>query len=245
MDVRNARTRAPDVPSASDRSIVLGEPAAHVNLRELREMPRSTRGNVAACMVALGDCAYASDMEEHAFAIGEAGYPEPLRRIDDPPAVLYARGRLARGLAEGAAIGPAVAIVGARDATAYGLAVARDLGGELARRGFAVVSGLALGVDGAAHRGALDAGGLTIAVVGAGTDVVYPRAHGRLRADILASGAVVGELPAGTRAFPQHFPALNRIISGLALGVIVVEATMRSGSLSTARHALEQGREVF
>jgi DNA processing protein len=184
-------------------------------------------------------------MKEHAIEIGAPAYPDGLAHIPDPPGVLYARGALAERIVAGEVPPPAVAIVGARDATAYGLAVARELGHELAARGIAVVSGLALGVDGAAHRGALEAGGTTVAVVGSGTDVVYPRAHGRLRGEILATGAVVGELAAGTPPMQHHFPRRNRLISGMSLGVVVVEATLRSGSLSTARHALEQGREVF
>jgi DNA processing protein len=183
-------------------------------------------------------------MNEHQLWPEAPHYPPLLRHVVEPPAPLFARGQLVETRDEWDDA-PAVAIVGARDATAYGLGVARDLGRELARRGVVVVSGLAVGIDGAAHRGALDAGGRTIAVVGAGTDVVYPRQHARLRAEILSSGAVVSEMPAGTPPMPHHFPRRNRLISGLCLGVVVVEATLRSGSLSTARHALEQGREVM
>jgi len=170
-------------------------------------------------------------------------YPRALRHVHDPPPVLYLRGRLAGE--PGVLDGPAIAIVGARDATAYGLAVARDLARALAESGIAVVSGLALGIDGAAHRGALEVGGRTVAVVGGGTDVVYPRQHQALRREILERGLLVSEHPSGTAPRPGQFPRRNRIVSGLALGVVVVEATLRSGSLSTAAHALEQGREVF
>ncbi len=184
--------------------------------------------------------------DERCFSLDAPGFPAALRSIPDPPAVLFARGALAEQMARDAcALAPAIAVVGARDATAYGLAVARELGRTLASRGVLVVSGLAAGIDGAAHRGALEAGGRTVAVVGGGTDVVYPREHGLLREGILRRGVILAEQPAGTRPLRHHFPARNRMISGLSLGVVVVEATLRSGSLVTARHALEQGREVF
>jgi DNA processing protein len=163
--------------------------------------------------------------------------------VHDPPPVLYLRGALAGVTA--ALDAPSIAVVGARDATGYGLAIARDLGRALAEAGLVVVSGLALGIDGAAHRGALEAGGRTVAVVGGGTDVVYPRQHSGLRREILTSGVLVSEHPSGTPPRPGQFPRRNRIVSGLCLGVVVVEATLRSGSLSTAAHALEQGREIF
>ncbi|MEW6267713.1 MAG: DNA-processing protein DprA [Thermodesulfobacteriota bacterium] len=183
------------------------------------------------------------DDGEVVVAFGDRSYPGALRHVYAPPRRLHVRGRLAAS--PEALSMPSIAVVGARDATAYGLALARALGRGLAEAGIQVVSGLALGIDGAAHRGALDAGGVTVAVVGTGTDVVYPRQHRRLRIEILREGAVVSELPPGTPPRPGHFPQRNRIISGLSLGVVVVEATLRSGSLGTARHALEQGREVF
>jgi len=181
--------------------------------------------------------------DERLLAIDAPGYPGALRHIYDPPRALHVRGHLAHDTA--LLDGPAIAIVGARDATAYGLCVARDLARGLAEAGIVVVSGLALGVDGAAHRGALEAGGVTVAVAGAGTDVDYPRQHRGLHAAIRERGAVLSEYPAGTPPLKGHFPRRNRIISGLSLGVVVVEATLKSGSLSTARHANEQGREVF
>ena len=184
-----------------------------------------------------------SEPEEIVIGRADERYPRALRHVHDPPPVLYLRGALASEA--GALDGPAIAVVGARDATAYGLGIARDLGRALAESGLVVVSGLALGVDGAAHRGALDAGGRTVAVVGGGTDVVYPRQHASLRRDVLERGIVVSEHPAGTPPRPGQFPRRNRIVSGLSLGVVVVEATLRSGSLSTAAHAVEQGREVF
>ena len=184
-------------------------------------------------------------MHELRLQRSDPGWPAALREIPDPPKRLHLRGALAADFVAGRPWPAAIAVVGARDATAYGLAVARDLGRRLAENGVAVVSGLAVGIDGAAHRGALEAGGITLAVIGCGTDVVYPRPHARLRKDILANGLVLGEHEPGTPALPHHFPQRNRILSALALGVIVVKATQRSGSISTARHALEQGREVF
>jgi len=168
----------------------------------------------------------------------EPGYPERLRAIADPPLVLAIRGRLA-------ADEPAVAIVGARRASAYGRRVAEELGRGLASVGLTVVSGLAQGIDAAAHRGALAAGGRTVAVLATGIDDVYPRWHAGLASDVAASGALVSEFPCGTAPLPHHFPRRNRVISGLALGTVVVEAAPRSGSLITARYALEQSREVF
>jgi DNA processing protein len=184
-----------------------------------------------------------SEPAEIAIGTDAERFPRALRHIHDPPRRLHLRGALARDPT--ALDAPAIAVVGARDATAYGLAMARALGRTLAESGLVVVSGLALGIDGAAHRGALEAGGRTVAVVGGGTDVVYPRQNAGLRSQILRHGLLVSEHPAGTAPRPGQFPRRNRIVSGLSLGVVVVEATLRSGSLSTAAHALEQGREVF
>lgn len=170
-------------------------------------------------------------------------YPRLLQQMADAPMVLYAKGNLARLQR------PALAVVGARNATADGLAHANDFGCALARRGWCVVSGLAHGVDAAAHRGALKAGlggGGTIAVLGTGADVVYPRQHTELLANILEQeGLVLSEFTLGTPARPQHFPRRNRIVAGLAHGVLVVEAALKSGSLLTARLAVEMDREVF
>jgi len=170
---------------------------------------------------------------------GDPAYPAALRVIADPPQTLYVRGTLRD---EDKA---AVAIVGSRRASAYGVAVAEWLGRELARCGVTVVSGLARGIDGAAHRGALQAGGRAVAVLGCGPDVVYPPEHARLMAQIIQAGAVLAEYPPGTPPLQYHFPRRNRIISGLSLGVVVVEGAEDSGALITADCALEQGREVF
>ena len=169
----------------------------------------------------------------------DADYPAALREIADPPPYLYVRGALVAG------DDPAVAVVGSRAASSYGREVAAILARDLAAAGVTVVSGLAHGVDAAAHGGALAGGGRTIAVLGCGIDVVYPREHDRLAEAIAGQGAVVSELFMGTPPLPQHFPVRNRIVSGLARGTVVVEAAERSGSLITARCALEQGREVF
>jgi DNA processing protein len=157
----------------------------------------------------------------------------------DPPPVLWVRGCL------DALARPAVAIVGSRAATPYALEVATRLAGELAGRDVVVVSGLARGVDGAAHRGCVTGGGRTIAVLGSGPDLVYPREHLDLAASICHDGALVSELGPGGPPLAEHFPQRNRLISGISLGVVVVEASDRSGSLITARCALEQGRDVM
>jgi DNA processing protein len=166
-------------------------------------------------------------------------YPPMLRAIIDPPPVLWAAGSL------DVLIRPAVAIVGSRAATPYALEVAGRLAGELADRGVLVVSGLARGVDGAAHRGCLAAAGATVAVLGSGPDIIYPREHQPLAASICSHGALVSELGPGAPPLPEHFPLRNRLISGISLAVVVVEASERSGSLITARCALEQGRDVL
>ena len=169
---------------------------------------------------------------------GSPDYPPRLASIPDPPPVLWARG----------ALGPclrAVAIVGSRFATPHGLEVGAGLGQGLARAGFDVVSGLARGVDAASHRGALRGGGRTIAVLGCGVDVVYPPEHARLAEGIASGGALVSEFAPGVPPHGWHFPRRNRVISGISLGVVIVEAAQRSGSLITARCALEQGRSVM
>jgi len=170
---------------------------------------------------------------------GYPGYPGLLSRIDDPPGVLFARGRLEP------CDSLAVSVVGARRASQYGRRVASVLAGGLARAGYTVVSGLARGIDAAAHRGALDAGGRTIAVLGTGVLNVYPPEHVDLATEVVGRGAVVSEAPPLAEATAGSFPRRNRIVSGLSLGTIVVEAAERSGALITARLAGEQGREVF
>ncbi|HEX2111937.1 MAG TPA: DNA-processing protein DprA [Gaiellaceae bacterium] len=170
---------------------------------------------------------------------GEPGWPPLLEHLHDPPRQLYVRGDpslLAR---------PAVAIVGARRCSAYGAQVARSLARDLAGTDVTVVSGLARGIDGEAHRGALAAGGPTVAVLGCGIDVDYPARHAELARRIAETGAIVSEYPPGTEPAPWRFPARNRIVAGLAQATVVVEARERSGALITADFALELGREVF
>jgi DNA processing protein len=171
--------------------------------------------------------------------LGDGDYPPALRWIPEPPPVLYLRGTLRPE------DGLALAVVGSRRPSPYGQLTAQRLSAELAQYGFTVVSGLARGIDSLAHRGALQAGGRTIAVLGSGINVVYPPEHRRLYDAISAQGAVVSEFPCDTKPERWNFPRRNRIISGLTLGTLVVEASDQSGSLHTARHALEQGREVF
>jgi len=168
-----------------------------------------------------------------------ADYPPLLKQMPDSPLVLYVRGD-AKVLSQ-----HAVAIVGTRRPTAYGSQVAHRLAHDLAERQLVIVSGMARGVDSAAHHGALEANGKTVAVFGSGADVIYPRENRRLAEKIMEAGAVVSEFPLGTAPTPENFPIRNRIISGLSLGVMVVEAAEYSGSLITARLALEQNREVF
>jgi DNA processing protein len=179
------------------------------------------------------------ELRESAIVSGDEAYPPLLSEIADPPLALHPDGN--RELLAT----PMVAVVGSRRASAYGINAARHLASALAGAGITVVSGLALGIDAAAHEAALDAGGQTLAVLGTGIDLTYPRSNARLRRRIAAGGLVLSEFPHGTPPLPENFPMRNRVISGLALGAVIVEATSRSGSLITARMAAEQGREVF
>jgi len=170
---------------------------------------------------------------------GDEGYPALLSEISDPPLVLYMLGNL------DALDMPCIAIVGTRRPTFYGLQMARGLSSDLAHKGIAIVSGLARGIDAAAHNGCLEAAGSTIAIFGCGIDVIYPREHRRLVSQISEKGLLISEFSPGTSPSPQNFPVRNRIISGLSLGTLLVEANEYSGSLITARLAMEQNREVF
>ncbi|MGI6498916.1 MAG: DNA-processing protein DprA [Oscillospiraceae bacterium] len=170
----------------------------------------------------------------------DADYPTRLRNIYDPPCVLYGKGKRIHFDET-----PAVAIVGTRRCSPYGKKVAATLGFQLAYRGMLVISGLAKGIDTVAMTGALRAGVPVVGVLGCGIDVVYPRENREIYRDVASSGTLLSEYPPGTQPLGPHFPVRNRIMSGLSLGVIVVEGPMRSGSLITARHALEQGRDVF
>lgn len=175
------------------------------------------------------------------ITLGDSAYPDRLRAIEDPPAVLFVRGRW-----PDFDVTPGIAVVGTREASPYGLNIAESIGAALGRAGFITVSGMALGNDGAAHRGALRAGGLTVAVLAGGVDVCYPPQHCGLMGDILLSGAIISEYPPGTEPKGTHYHDRNRIISGLSVASVIVEAGgYRSGALITARHALDQGRDVY
>jgi DNA processing protein len=173
------------------------------------------------------------------ITLADAAYPRLLLEIPDPPPLLYAKGKtelLGR---------PSLAVVGSRNATAQGLRDAEQFAKAFSTAGLTIVSGLALGIDTAAHRGGLAAAGSTIAVLGTGVDVVYPRQNGPLAARIAETGLLLSEFPLGTGGAAHHFPRRNRLISGLAQGCLVIEAALASGSLITARAAADQGREVF
>jgi len=216
--------------------------AAPCELREVHGVgPKLLRKIVAA-----GEEIHAEDeielCREHGIRIltdADPRYPELLRQIPDPPGVLFLRGELKPQ------DGLAIAIVGTRHPTQYGLRQAGRLAASLARAGLTIISGLARGIDGAAHRGALEAGGRTLAVLASGVLNIYPPEHEKLAAEVAAQGALVSEAPPRGEPLAGAFPQRNRLISGMALGAIIVEAADRSGALITARHAMEQGREVF
>lgn len=180
-----------------------------------------------------------ASLRESVVTLADGAYPPLLREIADPPLVLHVRGDVSSLSA------PMIAVVGSRRASPYAVNAAQRLTRELTAEGLVVVSGLARGVDAAAHEACLAAGGTTVAVLGSGIDEVYPRSHTRLARRIEGSGALVSEFPPETPPRAENFPMRNRVISGLSVGVLVVEASGRSGSLITARMAAEQGRDVF
>lgn len=177
--------------------------------------------------------------QHHLITLHCDTYPPLLKEIPDPPLLLYVVGSLA------ALCLPQIAIVGSRKASPGGKVMAKRLAENLVRYGYAICSGMALGIDSEGHQGALTEQGISVAVLGCGIDQIYPRSNARLAKQLAARGALVSEFPLGTPPKPWHFPQRNRIISGLSQGVVVVEAALKSGSLITARYALEQGREVF
>jgi len=210
-------------------------------LKPFRFLPGKLEALVAARRT-LDVLGYAESLEKKGFGVVtylDETYPESLSTLYDPPAVLYGKGRLADLDMR------AIAVVGARRPTPYGRQVARLLAKELALAGFWVISGMARGIDTEAHLGALEGQGCTVAVLGSGLDVIYPRENKGLFQRIAQNGAVVSEFPPGTPPEPKNFPIRNRIISGLAKGVLVVEAKAKSGALITVDWALEQGRDVF
>jgi len=182
-------------------------------------------------------CERLNEMNGRLLTIWDEDYPLKLRQIDDPPALLYCCGELPTE--------PAVAIVGTRHPTDFGRMFTEKLAREIASAGIIIVSGMARGIDSAAHRGALDGGSKTVAVLGCGIDYIYPPENTALYKQIIGNGAVLSEYPPGSEPLPGHFPGRNRIISALSLGTLVVEACRDSGSLITAEFALEQGREVM
>lgn len=179
-------------------------------------------------------------MNARVITLADEEYPALLKEIYDPPIVLYVRGDL-----EAACVCPCLAVVGSRRCSTYGVNAAQSLARDLAAHGVTIISGLARGIDAAAHRGALDAEGHTLGVIGTGLDIQYPKEHAKLAEEVAAHGAVISEFPLGTPPLAQNFPYRNRVISGLCLGVLVIEAAENSGSLITARLASEQNREVF
>jgi len=217
--------------------------ATRAELDQLRILPESIDSIIAR------DLHHKAELEiqrvrklgDDILVLDDGVYPTLLREIYDPPIVLYVKGAWSKCLEQ-----PCVAIVGSRRCSTYGQNAALMLARDLAQRGVTIVSGFARGIDAAAHRGALEAGGRTIAVLGTGVDECYPRDHRKLGQEILEQGgAMVSQFPLGTPPVSENFPYRNRIISGLSLGVVVVEAAENSGSLITARLAIEQNREVF
>ncbi|WP_440224566.1 DNA-processing protein DprA [Dokdonella sp. MW10] len=239
--------RAPALGSAALRRLVAHHGSAERALGALRggtaarELDEATRGWLDAPDDARidADLAWLALPAHQLVGWDDPDYPTLLRDIPGAPAALFVAGDASLLWM------PQLAIVGSRAASAGGLATTRRFARTLAAAGFTITSGMADGIDGAAHEAALDAGGRTIAVLGTGPDLVYPRKHAGLAARIAAEGALVSELPPGTPGKAEHFPRRNRILSGLALGTLVVEAGLKSGSLITARCATEQGREVF
>src|SRR5580693_2423539 len=186
------------------------------------------------------EMARAADAGVTVVSVADAAYPPRLKEIYDPPAIVYVRGDV-EILTQ-----PGIAVVGTRHPTPYGSGMAERLACDLAAQGLVIISGMARGVDTASHRGAFSAKGKTLAVLGTGVDVIYPKENSRLSEQIVAlGGAIISEFPLGTSPFPQNFPIRNRIISGMSIGVLVVEAAEYSGTRITARCALEQNRDVF
>jgi DNA processing protein len=210
------------------------------------QLKQLTSDNIAATITQGADensladsLTWLSQPNNHLITLADAEYPKSLLEITDPPPFLYAKGRL------DLLNQPSIAVVGTRNASVQGEKNAEAFAYDLCGYGLCIVSGLALGIDGAAHRGALKAKGGTIAVVGTGLDIVYPAKHRNLAHQIAENGLIISEFSLGTPSKPQNFPKRNRIISGLSLGCLVVEANLQSGSQITARLAAEQGREIF
>ncbi len=236
--------RAPGLGPAGLRELVgrhAGAAAAVSAACNETSIPESARTWLAApdATAIQRDLAWLDHVDHHLVVCSSDDYPMLLRNVPHAPAALFVAGNPSHLWS------PQIAIVGARSATAGGVANARNFARAFVQAGNTITSGLAEGIDGAAHAAALDAGGATIAVLGTGPDLIYPRQHAELARRIQANGALVSEFPPGTPGKPEHFPRRNRIIAGLSLGTLVIEAGLKSGSLITARLAAEQGREVF
>jgi DNA processing protein len=239
--------RAPGLGAAGIRALLQQAGSARAICRDIRRLRHAAGLDQAAlgwierpdAARLEGDLAWLAQPGHRLLRCNEEDFPPQLETTPSPPAALFVAGDAATLLA------PQVAIVGARSASAQGLANARDFARTLGRAGLTITSGMADGIDGAAHAAALECDVPTVAVVGTGPDLVYPRKHRDLAARIERHGAIVSEFPPGTEARPDHFPRRNRVIAGLALGTLVVEAGLQSGSLITARLAAEAGREVF
>lgn len=219
--------------------VLAAPPAELAKIGGIRKTTQAAIGNADIARTAEATLQKVQNRGQTLLCWDDPGYPAQLRTIHDPPVLLYLQGSLAVLNSAG------IAVVGARAASTYGLQMADRFARDLALHGLAIISGLALGIDSNAHAGALAAAGKTVAVLGCGLDIVYPPRNRKLFDQIAATGALVSEYPPGTPPDSFRFPARNRIISGLALGVLVVEAAKHSGSLITAQLALEQGREVF
>ena len=232
-------------PARSRRLREAFEPIEHaanaspVDLATLLSISEEQACNVTKALTLPGMQERVAATRDRVVTILDAQYSPLLREIYDPPLVLYFRGNL------DLLSTPALAMVGSRRASPYGISVAQKLARELSGAGLTIVSGLARGIDAAAHEATLRNGAATIAVLGTGIDIVYPRFHRRLFEEIAEHGLILTEFLPGTTPAPQNFPVRNRIIAGLSLGAVVVEASARSGSLITARMAMEEGREVF
>ena len=211
----------------------------YVNIEGIkpREIKRLMQKDIEPANEILASCAH---IKCRVVTLQDAEYPDRLKSIFDPPIVLYVRGALPAIDDE-----PVVSIVGTRKCTPYGIKATENIAYALSRRGITVATGLARGIDTAAVRGALRGGGCVLGVIGCGLDIVYPPENTAIFKDVLRSGAIISEYPPGSPPIPPHFPARNRIISGLSLGVTVIEAPAKSGALITASRALEQGRDVF
>ena len=239
--------RTPGIGPATLRELIAGRGTAQAALAAARrgQLPRSLEDagrdwlRVPDGGLLAADLAWLAEPAHSLLICDGEDFPALLQEIPSAPAALFVVGE------PGLLWQPQIAIVGSRSASQGGLATATSFARALSAIGFVVTSGLAEGIDGAAHAAALDAGGTTVAVLGTGPDLVYPPRHRELAARVRAHGALVSEFPPGTPGSPVHFPRRNRIIAGLALGTLVVEASLRSGSLITARNAAEAGREVF